>query len=183
MQASIAVLENKSIALKLREFSFPVYFRIENRHIKVLPEIQEETDVNLSTTLPGLIQMTLASDSEGSVLGGEIDMSGDMEVGRKFRDIFKNIDIDWEEIVSKYTGDLVAHKLGNGVRQFSRWMGNTRQALSQDITEFMQEESRQLPSRTEVEYFTGSVGELRMAVERAEARLKLLVGQAEENAQ
>lgn len=179
VQASISVLENKSIALKLREFSFPVYFHIENKHVKVLSEFQEETDVKLSTTLPGLLKMTLASDGEESVLGSEIDMSGDMEVGRQFRDIFKNIDIDWEEIISKYTGDLVAHKLGNGFRQFSHWMGNTRYALSQDITEFMQEESQQLPSRSEVESFISAVGDLRMAVERAEAKLKLLASQSE----
>ena len=176
-QDSIAVLENKSVTLNLKEFSFPVFFLMENKRIKVLPEYQEKTDVSLSTSLPGLLQMTLFTSDDESILGSEIDMTGDMEVGRRFRDIFKKINIDWEEILSNYTGDIFAHKMGNVFRQFNHWIGNTRQTIQLDITEYLQEESRQLPSEVEIESYVNAVGELRLSVERAEARLKLIAKQ------
>jgi len=173
-QESVAALQNRTISLKLKEFSFPLFFHIDNKSIKVLPELVDAADVSLVTSLPNLIQMTLGDDGDESILGSGIEMSGDMEVGRQFRNIFKNIDIDWEELVSKYTGDVIAHKLGNSYRQFGRWFANTRQSIQQDISEYLQEESRQLPSAIEVQEYINAVGDIRLAVERAEARLKML---------
>lgn len=174
VSGTIAALNGKAIALQLQEFSFPVYFSIEAGRIKVLSEFEDTADVQLKTSLPSLVRMTLSSDSDESVLGGEIDMSGDMEVGRQFRDIFRNLDIDWEEIISKYTGDIVAHKLGNGVRELKSWIGNTGQTLQKDFGEYLQEESRQLPTNLEVNTFIENVNTVRLSVERAEARLKLV---------
>jgi ubiquinone biosynthesis protein UbiJ len=173
-QESVAALENKSITLVLKEFSFPLYFKIENKRIKVLSEIEVETDVRLATSVPALLQMTLSDRSDESVLGSEIDMSGNMDVGREFRNIFKNVDIDGEEILSRYTGDIIAHKLGNGYRQFSHWLGGARQTIESDISEFLQEESRQLPSSLEVAGFINEVDDVRLAVDRAEARFEML---------
>lgn len=189
--AAIAALNGKAIALQLREFSFPIYFFIDDNRIKVLSELEDTTNVQLKTSLPSLVRMTLSSDSDESVLGGEIDMSGDMEVGRQFRDIFRNLDIDWEEIISKYTGDIVAHKLGNGVRELKSWLDNTGKTLQSDIGEFLQEESRQLPTNLEVNTFIENVNTVRLSVDRAEVRLKhirqtleqLQPGQAKENKQ
>ena len=174
IQNSVDALENKSVTLRLKEFSFPLFFKIDNGRIKVLVDIQTETDVSLSTTVPTLVRMTLSNDGDESVLGSELEMSGNMDVGRHFRSIFRNVDIDWEEVISRRTGDVIAHKLGNGVRQLNRWLGNTRQTFQKDITEYLQEESAQLPSGVEVSSYVDSVDEIRTAVERAEAKLKFL---------
>ena len=181
VQASIDALEDKSITLELKEFPFPFCFRIENKRLKVLSELEVPTDVSLSTSIPALLQMTLTTEGDESVLGSEIDMSGNMDVGRDFRNIFKNVDIDWEEILSKYTGDIIAHKLGNGYRQFSRWLGNTNQTIQKDIAEYLQEESRQLPSTFEITDYINAVDNVRLAVERVEARLKILVTTVEQS--
>lgn len=181
VQASVDALEDRSVTLVLKEFPFPFHFRIENKRIKVLSELEVLADVSLSTSIPALLQMTLTNEGDESVLGSEIEMSGNMDVGRDFRNIFKNVDIDWEEILSKYTGDIIAHKLGNGYRQFSRWLGNTNQTIQKDITEYLQEESRQLPSTFEITDYINAVDDVRLAVERVEARFKILVKTVEQS--
>lgn len=173
-QESVAALENKTITLVLKEFSFPLYYKIEKSRIKVVSDFETETDVQIATSIPALIKMTMSEKSEESVLGSDIDMSGNMDVGRAFRDIFRNVDIDWEELISRYTGDIIAHKLGNGYRQFSHWLSGAGRTIESDITEYLQEESRQLPSNVEVASFLNGVDDARLAVDRAEARLRML---------
>ena len=179
--ASLDLLDNKSVTLKLKELSSPIFFKVEDQKIKVFPSFEDETDVLMLSSIPVLINMTVASRGDESILGSDIEMSGNMEVGRQFRDIFKNLDIDWEEILSRYTGDIVAHKLGSGFRQFNHWLGNTKQSIQSDITEYLQEESQQLPVADEVNDFIEQVDSIRQSVERAEARFKLLQNALENN--
>ena len=179
--ASLDLLDNKSVTLKLKEFSSPIFFKVEDQKIKVFSSFEDETDVHMLSSIPVLINMTVASRGDESILGSDIEMSGNMEVGRQFRDIFKNLDIDWEESLSRYTGDIVAHKLGNGFRQFNHWLGTTKQSIQRDISEYLQQESQQLPEADEVNEFIAQVDSIRQSVERAEARIKLLQNAFENN--
>lgn len=167
-------LENKSITVILKEFSFPVHFSIQQQQIYVHSNLDEQADVSLRASIPQLINMTLANNDTDSILGSDIEMSGNMDVGRQFRDVFKNLDIDWEEILSRYTGDIIAHKVGTGFRHLNKWMSNTGQSIQQDITEYLQEESQQLPTESEIAAFIKQVDDVRLSIDRVEARIKLL---------
>jgi len=171
-QDNLNALNNKSVELNIKEISSPVFFNIVNQHVKVLSTFTDDPDVRMTTTVPVLLKMGLSKEDDEALLGGDFEMSGNMDVGRQFRYIFKNVDIDWEEIISKYTGDIVAHKLGNGFRKLNHWLANTNDTIRNDIAEYLQEESRQLPSSREVDDYLQAVDDVRMAVERAETRLK-----------
>lgn len=175
---SLGGLENRIVELKLKEFSFPVYFKIQNLKIQVMDSTEESADVSLLASIPQLIKMTAVSGND-SILGDDLEMSGNMDVGRQFRDVFRNLDIDWEEILSRFTGDIVAHKLGNGIRKFNQWISHTGESIQGDITEYLQEESQQLPSATEVKQFIRQVDEVRLSVDRLEAKFKLLINTLE----
>ena len=174
MGDSLEVLQGKSINLQLKEFSFPVFFLIENRHIKVMPEFEDEADANLSVSIPLLISMT-ASSKEGSVLGSDMEMSGDIEVGRQFRDVFRNLDIDWEEILSQYTGDVLAFQIHQKGSQLAEFFKQGLQSLAQTSSEYLREEARMTPTAPEFDHFQRQVSSLRQDVDRTEARLRELL--------
>jgi len=52
------------------------------------------------------------------------------------------------------------------------WARDARRTLGSNIREYLQEESREVPSRYELERFVKQVGSLRDDVARLEARLK-----------
>jgi ubiquinone biosynthesis protein UbiJ len=122
----------------------------------------------------GMARLGLGSDTAGTLFSGEVEITGDIETGQAFRAILDGMDIDWEEQVSRVTGDVVAHQLGNLARKAGAWLRHGGQTLEQDIGEYLQEESRVLPSRIEIENFIADVGMTAMAVERLEARLQRL---------
>ena len=90
------------------------------------------------------------------------------------RHILDELDIDWEEQLSRLTGDVVAHQLGNLARRGRHVLRHGLNTLEQDIGEYLQEELRVLPTRIETENFSSDVTRISMDVERLAARVKRL---------
>lgn len=109
---------------------------------------------------------------------GGLQIQGDAEVGRIFRDVLLAVEIDWEELLAKQVGDIAAHQIGNSVRDFKTWMSRAQQSLRMDVTEYLQEESRLTPTRIEIEAFMDEVDELRSDTDRLEARVNRISAQS-----
>ncbi len=114
----------------------------------------------------------------GATGTGEMQISGDIELGQRFKDIFAKMQIDWEEHVAAVAGDVAAHQLGNAVRGFRHWSRHAAETFAQDVTEYLQEESGILARRARVDAFMHGVDELRAGVDRMEKRLGRLRGAA-----
>ncbi|MCE3285407.1 MAG: hypothetical protein K0R70_1663 [Steroidobacteraceae bacterium] len=71
-------------------------------------------------------------------------------------------------------GDVAAHQVANVARGFLAWGRKAADAFSQNVAEYLQEEGRDVPTRTELEEFLESVDHLREATDRLEARLARL---------
>lgn len=105
-----------------------------------------------------------------------LEIEGDVDLGRRFQRFLEGLDIDWEEQTAGVVGDVVAHKLGNVVRDMRTWRRHATQTLSADVAEYLQEESRLLAPAGRVEAFLQAVDVLRADVDRLEARLRRLQG-------
>ncbi|MGD8560648.1 MAG: SCP2 sterol-binding domain-containing protein [Gammaproteobacteria bacterium] len=180
-RARISELDGSVLEIIIGELDVSFYLSASGEHVEVLPDYEEAAQSTMRTSLLSLIRMGLSNDSGESAIGSDIDMAGDMETGRRFHALLKKVDIDWEEVLSRYTGDIVAHQIGNALRGFAQWGRETSDTFRQDLSEYLQEESRQLPSRNEINDFLEKVDDLRMAVDRAEARIRQLQNQRDDD--
>jgi ubiquinone biosynthesis protein UbiJ len=134
-------------------------------------------DGEVDTTLRGapfaMLRMGTGRTGEGMFRGG-VEIDGDVELGTQFQHIFERLDIDWEEHLSRLTGDIVAHQLGNTVRNLLAWGERSADHLGEDIADYLQEERDVLPVDWEVEGFIEGVDTLRSDVDRIAARVKRL---------
>ena len=83
-----------------------------------------------------------------------------------------SFDIDWEELLSQYLGDIAAHQIGNVVRDVSGWAEEARHTLAQDTVEYLRNEAAILVETREIAEFVDAVDALRSDVDRLEARLQ-----------
>ncbi len=104
----------------------------------------------------------------------DLNITGDVELGQRFHLLLREIDIDWEEHLSKITGDVIAHQLGNFARGAKQFCANTRKSMQANISEYLHEESRHLPPREELEDFYSDVSQIRNDVERIVRRMEKL---------
>lgn len=105
---------------------------------------------------------------------GEIQISGDVKLGQVFQGILEHVQIDWEEVLSRLTGDIVAHQIARAARHAGGWGRQTADTLQRDAAEFLQEEARLLATRPEVERLLDAVDRLRADAERLGKRLERL---------
>jgi ubiquinone biosynthesis protein UbiJ len=84
------------------------------------------------------------------------------------------VDIDCEELLSKLVGDVVAHQAGQATRSVSGWLKETAEAMQMNTAEYLSEETDTTPTESEVGDFMDQVDEVRMNIDRLEARIKLL---------
>jgi ubiquinone biosynthesis protein UbiJ len=97
--------------------------------------------------------------------------SGDAEIAEGFRRLLEAARPDLEEELSRITGDAAAHYAARFAREaldFGRRAGDT---FARNVSEYLSEESRDVPVRIEVEEFLDGVDRLREAVDRFEARV------------
>jgi ubiquinone biosynthesis protein UbiJ len=173
-QARLSTLEGRVIALHLRILETTVTLRVDNGRMAAVDEPGLQPDTVLHGTPLGMLQLGLGGDTANTLFSGEVEITGDVETGQAFKAVLDDMDIDWEEQLSRLTGDVVAHQLGNLARRAGDWLRHGRETLQHDVGEYLQEEARVLPSRIEIENFISDVSDLAMAVERLEARLQRL---------
>lgn len=172
--ARMADLQGHCIALEFRGLDLTLYLIPRADRVRLLQDSDCEPDTTLSGTPLGMAGLGLVGNTERTLFSGEVSISGDVETGQAFKSILDSMDIDWEEQLSRFTGDVVAHQLGNAARQARRFLVHARRTLEQDTGEYLQEELRVLPSRVEIENFMAGVSRLAMDTDRLAARIRRL---------
>lgn len=167
-------LAGKIIAVTVQPFNETVYLCPTASGIQVLDAYPGEPDTTLTGSLAAFGLMGLSGQPMRSVFSGDISIAGDMHTGRTFRKLFEKLDIDPEETLSHYTGDVVAHACGRLFRAGRDWGRDALESLTQNTTEFLQNETRDVPAAPEAELFYRQVDELRSDYDRLNVRFERL---------
>ncbi|MCK5122054.1 MAG: SCP2 sterol-binding domain-containing protein [Methylococcales bacterium] len=167
-------LAGKVIAVNILPFNETVYLCPTKDKIQLLESYTAEADATLSGTLSALGLMGLSSTPMRSIFSGEVKIEGDTQIAHKFQQVFDKLDIDLEEKLSQFTGDIVAHKIGNLFRSGQNWSQETLDTFKLNTKEFLQEETRDLPAGPEADIFYQQVDKIRADFDRLDARIKQL---------
>jgi ubiquinone biosynthesis protein UbiJ len=173
-------LAGKVIAVTILPFNETVYLCPTTESIQCLDHFVGEPDTRLTGSIWALGLMGLSSKPMRSIFSGEVKIEGDMHTGRKFQELFDKLDIDLEEKLSHYTGDIIAHQIGRLFRTGQRWGKDSIETFRLNAAEFLQEETRDLPAAPEMDIFCRRVDELRSDFDRLSSRVERL-GHALEN--
>lgn len=165
-----AELDGRVFALRVTDTALALYLSADGDTLRVSGNYVEEPDVVLTGSLVSLARLA-GPAGEDLIRDGTIRISGDIVLARQFHKLLRYGRPDLEEELSGVVGDVAAHRIGEIVRGFGRWSNEARSTMRQNLSEYLQEESRAVPARAEVEVFRNSVDELRDDVARLEARI------------
>ena len=161
------------VAVRVSKSDVTAWFVVRDDRLDVTTETQEDPDVTISGSLLTLARM--ATDGNMQALrAGSLEMTGDAILAEKFQQLLEFAKPDLEEELSGVVGDAAAHRIGEFARGVSKWGAEARATMGDNIREYLQEESRDLPTRYEMDRFTANVDVLRDDVERLAARIQRL---------
>ena len=170
----LAKLEGRVIAVEMTAVNKILYFLPHQSGMDVLEQYEGDVDTTLKGSPVALLKMSMSKDVAPMMLKGEVEIEGDVRLGRSFKKILSEMDIDWEEYMSRIIGDAPAHHLASLAKKIMNWGQQSTRDVVADVSEYLQEESRDVVSKPELEKFYQDVDALRNQLDRFQARFDLL---------
>jgi ubiquinone biosynthesis protein UbiJ len=176
-QALCRQLDGRVVSLAVQGTPVTLHFKADGGRIALAPRHDGAADASLSGTPIALLALA-GPRAERALRGGGVRIEGDAEVAQKFQELLRQAKPDVEEELARVIGDVAAHRVARFARGLLDWGRRTGGSFAGTVAEFLQEEGRDVPTRTEVEEFLAGVDGLRDDVERLEARLSRLESRA-----
>lgn len=176
----IKQLQGKKIKIVIKPIDVQFYIHFSETTLELSPELNEEVDTVIESSPIGLIRLSLLPSSKvRSLFNDQIKLTGNTEVGQQVKQLFDELDIDWEGHLAQFTGDVVAHQIGSIFRKGQRVTEKLSDSIQNSMTEFLQEEVRMFPPKEEIQDFYQDVDDLLLGVERIEAKINQLMANHE----
>ena len=166
-------LQGSVVGVRVRNTALAMYFHVTDGELALTREYEGVPDAVITGYLLTLAPMAGPS-GEAAVRDGSLELAGDAALAQSLQRLLWHARPDIEEELSGVIGDVAAHGLGDLARGVTNWGRKAGSTLRQNLSEYLQEETRAVPSRAEVEQFRIDVEAVRDDVARLEARLKCL---------
>ncbi len=167
-------LQGKIVSIELYPLHFVFCCVFTEQGVDI---IQNET-LHAQTTIKGtpLQMMGVVFNKEDRMrfFADDVIIEGDAELGQQVIALFDECQIDRAEYLSHFIGDVPAYHVDRLINQFSQWLQRTEKSFSQDIHDYLHEETLCFPSRERLEDFYREIDVLRMDVDRVEAKINYL---------
>ena len=172
-------LGNQRILLNLTGLKKDFLITVENASI-VVDEYQRGKEVKeIAATVHigevALLHLALGGDYTPMLKSGDLTIEGDVELVNGLRAILIQVEIDWEEIASRYVGDSFAYQSGVFAQCAKNYLQRSVENFRLDVSEYLREESGVVPTRAETDQFLRDVDALDADLERLEVRMSRLV--------
>ena len=172
----LASMSGKVIGLHITGINLKIYVLPNAGGVSVLPQLDREPDAWLIGGVASWIHIGMGGDSVESMLRGDIEMRGDHELGHQLKQFLDGLNLEWEELLAPYLGDVIAHSAGRMLNTAASWFTGTGDNLARDMGEYLKEEACLSPATFELKEFVRDTDRLRDDVERLAARIELLRG-------
>lgn len=165
-------LTGKTIVFHLKRPKISTYFHFSDSFVTISREKPNTVDTEIYTSLLHLAKLKF--QKRKNFVGNGFVIKGNIELAKVLNELFERHDIDWEEHLSKVTGDVFAHKAGEIFRKRTKQIRSSKESMVDNLGEYLQEESQFLPHKNAIKAFTNEVEELNLQTERLQARIGLL---------
>lgn len=168
--ALLATLAGNVIEIDVLDTEFRMFILPSGKGVTLETDYEGKADVAIKGTPSALLGMISAE----KIGAGDVEINGNVELAKKFQSILRDMEIDWEEYLSQFVGDIAAHKIGNFLRRVSRFAKESGKTIGMDISEYLRYEKEALLDKSEVDEFNLAVDNIRDDVERLQKRLERL---------
>jgi ubiquinone biosynthesis protein UbiJ len=105
----------------------------------------------------------------------EVVFTGDSEFAALLARLAREVEWDIEEDLSKWIGDIAAHRVVDTVKRTHEWRVDATERLTENVAEYLTEEKRAFMTKHDLETLARANETLRDDVARLEARVANLV--------
>ena len=181
-QQRLKKVSGKSLQVTIKELPWPLLFsfseQIDIRAVITLDDDLEPTsepvDCLIELNLETLPKLKDNSQLTKLIQQKQLNLIGDIYVAQTFSALLKDLDVDWEEQLSGFTGDVVAHQTFSSMRTLFDAAKAQIQQGAIELGEHLTQSDSIAVKPSEMMEFSRDVSDLRSTTERLSARIALL---------
>jgi ubiquinone biosynthesis protein UbiJ len=173
MRQQFSTYAGKLIKIELTDFNLAIFFYFSNNSIKVMSEYESEPDTTFIGSSVALSQL-IQQDMTDTLFTGNVVIQGDMHLGEDLKNSFSQYPIDFEEKLSTILGDVFTHQLFAFFNRTKKWTNASEQIIQSNISEYLVFERERFACQHEISSYTSSVDQLRLQLDRLEAKIERL---------
>lgn len=167
-------IEGRSMQVICESPAFSVCMVAADDGFRLLHDPDGQAEVTLTGSSTALLRLAGNPAARSELFSRDISVAGDTVLAEHIAGIMEDLELDMEGLLARITGDVAAHELHRGVTGLLGWLRSSVDTLHLDLSEFIHEEARVVPGRSEQQQFFEEVDTLRMATDRVEARIRRL---------
>lgn len=172
--ARLQKLNGKLVAIELLPFHFNFLCEFNEHGIVITANQTSNPNTVIRGTPLQMLNVTFDKENRKKFFANDLVLEGDAELGQDVIALFDAIDINLEEHLSRYIGDVPAYHLGRLVDRVGSWVAHAKNSLLQNTSEYLHEEARVFPAAEELQDFFADIDTLQMDTDRLEARFNKL---------
>ena len=169
----LAQLEGKILAVQITAPAIDVFVMPMDDELRLMGNWEGDVDTRITGSLLALAQ--LGQKEIHNLKDSGVTVMGDLTLLADLQRLMKSLDIDWEDMLSQFTGDVIGHQAAQVIRAKFGWAKDRAKSAQRLTGEFLTEELKTLPGKPELEDFYRQVDDLRLAVDRAAARVETII--------
>ncbi len=167
-------LQNKIVTIELLGPGLIFQLSFDEDRVQLNWDNFAKPDTYIKGSPLTLLHLSLTKGDRKQFFSDDVSIEGNLDLGQDVIDLFDHLDIDWEEYLSHCIGDVSAHQVGRFVHGLKKFNQRVYETLSQNVNEYIHEEVMLFPPREALQDFFTEVDELRMDVDRMEAKVMQL---------
>jgi ubiquinone biosynthesis protein UbiJ len=170
-RTKLEAFNGRTIIIDVTDYSVRTACHFNHDRVNITSADIAEGDLKISGRAIDLL--SLAKDPD-HLFSKNITIHGDVQFAKQLQDVFGGFDFDWEAQLAKVTGDTLAYPIAQGLRSLGQWVSDSHHSLQLTLAEYLKEEARFLPDRSEINDYLNDIDRLRADTDRLEARIKRL---------
>lgn len=132
----------------------------------------EDAELEVSISLPAATPLLALQGKDVVMRAARIEGSAEFAEALGF--VIRKLRWDAEEDLSKIVGDIAAHRIVTGSREFAAWQQQAVQNFAANLAEYFTEEQPLIARQGDITTFSDDIDRLRDDVARLEKRLQRL---------
>ena len=161
------------VEFRCLEPDFQCYATLLEQHVRLSGIYEGKPDVCFSGSVVSFSQLAGDRKAPFSDIQG-LTVTGNKALIQALEHIHLDMELDWEKPVVDVLGIVPGHWLAQGIRFAGRQFNHLKETAEQNLSEYVQEELRLIPTRVELEGFQADVENLKDSVARLAEKVEAL---------
>ncbi|RUO80002.1 hypothetical protein CWI84_08565 [Idiomarina tyrosinivorans] len=170
----LQALQGKRVRLVLKELPKAITVQVEADAVRMMTADEAAVDCEIRTQLAVLPELRDSANITRLIKADALDIEGDPMLAQQLTQVFRQLDIDWEERLAEQLGDIPAHTIMRLWRRSRVQMQQLWQQNQRWVKGVVTDEKSLLVSQDEFQQWREQLQQLRSEIDRLERRAQQL---------